>query len=477
MKTPASNNNKTLSGSPPSIPEAPHPSPPPQRRSSRSWLRSLAGLTGGCLFLGAVYFLLIPAPLRVEVAYVERGSMRVTVNEEGRTRVKDRYIVSAPLTGRLQRIQWEPGDWVEAEELLAQIDPLPLDTSIQTRQAELQAWQAQQQGVETLRPKREAIHQAQARIEAAQAQLQAAAAQQSRAQANLQQAERETHRSRALEESGALSREQREQAELEETVRLQEWQVAQHQLRSAQAQVTMAEADLALLEAEQQDPDYLLQVYGARMAALEAELLRLQDDLDRTQIHSPITGQVLRVIEEDGRMVAAGTPLLELGNPQQSELVIDVLSQEALQIEPGDPVWVEQQPGQWILAAQITRVEPAAFTKVSALGVEEQRVNVIADWADQNPRPVPWGDGYRVDVQIGVWEESEVLKIPVSALFRCQSAWCVFRVESGIVRQQHIQVGPRNPREVVVLQGLTIDTPVILYPAEQVEDGRRVQIQ
>ncbi len=471
MKTAAKQDQKQVT-------EAPHP--PAQvsstaRQKSGSWLKPLAFWGGGLVLVGLTVLSLQPSPIPVEVAAVDQGPLRVTVDEEGRTRVRERFIISAPVSGRLQRIEWDPGDQVEVGDLLAQLDPLPFNTSIQSLQAQLQEFQAQQRGVETLRPKPETLQQAQTRITAAQSLLQAREAEVEQASAALEQAQRERERSQELEEAGVLSREERELAELTETTRQKELERAQQQFQVAETDVAVAQADLEVLQAEQTDPDYLLEVYGSRIEAIEAELTRLQDDAARTDIRSPVRGQILNVMQESAQVVTEGTTLLEIGDPQDLELVVDVLSQDALQIEPGDPVWMELEPGQPIQIAQVSRVEPSAFTKVSALGVEEQRVNVIADLVSLSDIPLAWGDGYRVDVQIGILEEEAVLKVPTSALFRCEMAWCVFKVNEGRAKQQLLQLGPRNDREAVVLEGLTAGETVILYPSEQVEDGIRVE--
>ncbi len=447
-------------------------SKPPQQAGS--WMKTVGLWTGGITLVGLIAASLRPSPLLVEVAYVEQGSLQITIDEEGRTRVKERFVISAPVTGRLQRIEFEPGDPVTAGERLAQIDPLPFEASIQTLLAQVQEWQAQQQGVETLRPKTEAIAQARSQIALTQALVQARKAEVDQAAAALEQAQRERQRAQDLEGAGVLAREERELAELEESLRLKEWETAQQQMQAAQAQVAMAEADLTLLQSEQEDPDYLLEVYGSRIAALEAELTRLQDDAARTEIRAPVGGQILRVWQESTQVVTAGTPLLEIGDPQDLELVVDVLSQDALQIQPGDPVWIDLGAEQTVLAAEVIRIEPAAFTKISALGVEEQRVNVIADLVDPESLPLSWGDGYRLDLQIGIWEASDVLKVPTSALFRCDGIWCVFTVVDERAQPQPVEIGPRNDQEAVVVQGLSVGDPVILYPSEQVEAGIRV---
>lgn len=434
----------------------------------RFLLYALIGLAIATLLVVA----LRPAPVAVDVGQVEQGNLQVTVDEEGKTRVRSRYVISTPIAGRLNRIELDPGDAIQEGDRVAQIDPLPTDTRVRTAQARLRELQAQRAGVETQRPKQAALDQAQARIRTAQAQQRQAEARVEQAEAALDQARRDRQRAQELAESGAISRQERESAELAETTRTRELETTRREVDAARAEVAAAQQALNLLQAEQQDPDYLLDVYDAQIAAVQAELANLADEADRTDVPSPVTGQVLRVLEESARYVEAGTQLLEVGNTQGLELVIDVLSTDAVNIQPGDAVLIEHWGGNEPLQAQVRYVEPSAFTKVSALGVEEQRVNVIADFSDP---PASLGDGYRMDARIVVWEGQDVLKTPLSALFRCRDAWCTFVIENGTATQRQLELGHRSNFEAEVTDGLQAGDDVILYPTEQVRDGTRVQ--
>jgi len=435
---------------------------------ARYLLYALLGLTAVTLLT----VLFRPSPLSVEVGTVERGALQVTVDEEGRTRMRDRFTISAPIAGRLNRIDLDPGDPVQQGERVAQIDPLPSDTQVQAAQARLQELRAQRAGVETQRPKQAALEQAQARIRTAQANQRQAEARVAQAEAALQQAQRDRQRAQELAAEGAIPQQERETAELTETTRARALETARREVDALRADVTAAQQALTQLQQEQSDPDYLLRVYDAQIAAAQADLANLADEAARTDMRSPVTGQVLRVLQESARFVEAGTPVLEVGNTRRLEVVIDVLSSDAVRIQPGNPVLIEQWGGDTTLEATVRQVEPSAFTKVSALGVEEQRVNVIADFVDQ-PRQL--GDGFRVDARIVTWEGSSVLQVPISSLFRCDDDWCVFVVEQGKAKQQPIEVGHRNNLAAEVEHGLQEGTSVILYPSEQVTEGRRVE--
>jgi HlyD family secretion protein len=437
----------------------------------RRWMYALGGLA----VAGAAIALFRPTPTAVDLATVQRGELEVLVVEEGRTRVRDRFEISAPVAGRVRRIMLDEGDSIEAGQVVAQLDPLPLTSEVRSLVAQIEEMRAERSGVETLRPKAEALSQAEARIRAAQAAEAEAAARVREMEERLEQARRERQRAESLYEDGAIALQNLEDAQLEETTRAQSLEVARRTLDRAKAEVSAARDQFQQLQAEQQDPDYLLQVYDARIRSLEAELVNLVDEAQRTEIRSPATGQVLRIQQKSEQFVEAGTPLLEVGNLNQLELVVDVLSSDAVQINPGDPVRIEQWGGGLdtrTLTGHVHRIEPSAFTKVSALGVEEQRVNVIVDLTEI---PTNLGDRYRTEAQIVVWRATDVLKVPIGALFRCDEGWCVFRVQNNQAHRTPIEIGQRNQLEAQVQQGLDLGEQVILHPSEDIQDGTRVR--
>ncbi|MBE7380124.1 MAG: HlyD family efflux transporter periplasmic adaptor subunit [Leptolyngbya sp. SIO1E4] len=440
------------------------------RRSLPRWLPyGLAGL--GIAILVALAFR--PAPIPVDVGEVTEGPLQVTVDAEGKTRVQDRYVVAAPVSGRLQRIGLEAGDPVEAGAVVAQIDPLPLDTQVRAAQARLRELQAELAGVDTQRPKSEELTQAEARLRSTEATQQAAAADVAQTQAALEQARRDRTRAEDLEADGAISRQEREAAELEETRLAQALEAAQQELEGAIADVAAAQEALPLLRAEQRDPDYLVSAYQAQIAGVEAELANLADEAQRTTIVAPVSGSVLRLPEASARFVQAGDPLIELGNPAELELVIDVLSADAVPIEPGDTILVEQWGGPDALTATVSYIEPAAFTEVSALGVEEQRVNVVGAFKDDIADSL--GDGFRIDARIVIWADDNTLQVPISALYRCDTDWCVFVVEDGRASPRQVTISRRSTAAAAIESGLQPGEQVILHPSEQIEAGRQVE--
>lgn len=457
-------------------------SPNPQARrllpkstplSGRLFRWTIYGLVG--IGVGTIAILSFrPPPIAVDLATVEWGELVVAVEAEGQTRVRDRYVVSAPVAGRLDRLALKVGDAVAANQAIAWIDPLPLTSQVQALQAQIRALTAEKQGVATQRPKAAALAEAAARIQAAIAQQQAAQAQVRQVEAQLAQARREQDRLRSLQAQGAIPQQDLEQAELAVISRQRELEAAQQAVTRTTAEAAAAQQIEQRLQAEQADPDYLLRVYEARIQSLEAELANLSDQARRTALLAPTTGQVLRVFEESARYVAAGTPVLEIGNPHQLELVIDVLSSDAVNVQPGARVWVEQWGGAEPLAGQVRTIEPAAFTKVSALGVEEQRVNIIADLTEVPPT---LGDAYRVETRIVVWEQPSVLTVPLSALFRCEPDWCVFVAVADRAQQRSVVKGQQNTLAAAIQAGLVAGDRVIVHPSEQIQNGSRIQVR
>ncbi|MBX7222721.1 MAG: efflux RND transporter periplasmic adaptor subunit [Blastocatellia bacterium] len=377
------------------------------------------------LALAAVVWTVIrPQPLEVETVAAKRGALQVTVDAEGKTRFHDRFVLAAPVGGRLSRIALHRGDPVAKDMVVARIDPVPPALLDPRQQAETQA-----------------------RMAAAQAAKREAEVMAEHAHAAAEQAKRELVRAEKLAATGDISRQDLERRQMTATTMAKELEAAQFKVREAMATVAEVKATL-------QTPSQT----GGNPPVVE--------------IRAPVAGSVLRVIEESERVVTAGTPLIEVSNPGELEIVIDVLSTDAVKVLPGAAVSIEGWGGETPLAAQVRLVEPAAFTKISALGVEEQRVNVVADFRDQ---PQRLGDGFRVDARIVIWEHSQVLKIPTNALFRQGTEWTVFVVEKGRARCRLVRIGHQNAQETEITGGIENGTPVIVHPSNQVLDGKAVK--
>jgi HlyD family secretion protein len=355
----------------------------------------------------------------------------VTVDEEGETRVRDRFVVAAPIAGRVARLTLEPGDHVAQGAVVAEMRPLPLD------------------------PRARA--EAEARIEAAQAAVREADARVEQARAAQQQAARTAARARELGKQGTIGVEEREMAETAETARSKELEAADFSARAARFNLDAARA--ALMAPGSSDGSANL---VSACASGEPGCLALR---------SPVDGQVLRVPEKSERVVSAGTELLQIGDARQLEIVVDVLSTDAVKVHPGAAMLIDEWGGPTPLSARVRVVEPSGFKKVSALGVEEQRVNIIGDFAEG---AATLGDGFRIEARIIVAERNDVLTLPTSALFRRQDQWMVFTLDGGRARRRAVQIGERNQNVVELLGGLDDGAPVILHPSDQVDEGVRV---
>jgi HlyD family secretion protein len=380
---------------------------------------------------GAIVWGFLPRPVPVDLAHVVRGPLRETVDEEGRTRIKDRYVVSTPLAGSIHRITLRAGDPVTAgETLITTVDPT--DPSLLDERTRAQA----------------------------EAALKAAEAARERAEAEVARAD-QVHEHAAVEERrmSSLLR--------TSTVSTQEYDAAAYQERIAAEELKAAQfaARIAVYEVEQ----------------AEAALLHSRPAEDgggqppRYEIRAPVDGRVLRVMQENAAVVPAGTPLLEVGDLREMEVAVDVLSRDAVRVRPGDHVLLERWGGEGALEGRVRLVEPSAFTKISALGVEEQRVNVLIDFVGEPSERANLGDGFRVEARIVVWEQADVLKVPSGALFRHGDAWAVFRREGDVARRVDVEVGRASDAETQVLSGLAAGDVVVLHPSDKVGDGTRVQ--
>jgi HlyD family secretion protein len=376
---------------------------------------------------GILAVALWPEAIEVDVVRVERGPMQVTIDEEGETRVRERFVVSAPVSGRLQRIELEPGDTVvRGKTLVARLIPAAPPLLDPRASAELAA-----------------------AVEAARAAVGEARAERERAAAALTRAQSSLRRQQQLADAGLSSREDLE--------------VAETTLRSAEEALRAAEFAVARAERE-------LQAARARLAPSTAGGRPVD-------VLAPVSGVVLKRLRESEMVVPAGDPLLEIGDPANLEIVADLLSTDAVRVSEGEPVLIDQWGGSHPLNGRVRRVEPSGFMKVSALGVEEQRVNVIIDLADSDGAKRQLGDGYRVEVRVVIWRDEAALKVPIGALFRRSEQWAAFVIDNDVAHFQIVQLGQRNDSEGQITGGLVEGQIVVLHPPDTLQDGMRVKIR
>jgi HlyD family secretion protein len=380
-----------------------------------------AAIVGGLLTVA-----LWPTTTAVDLAAVSRGPLTVTIDEEGMTRVRERFVVSAPVAGRVLRIELEPGDSVKRGATVASVRaeaPPLLDTRARA--------------------------EAEAAIESARAALGRARAEAERARTALQFATREHERAKALAQDGLITTQSVETREAD--------------VKTAQESVSAAEFAVKAAESE-------LQRAQTRLAPS-----RLDQAGRVFAVMSPADGVVLKRLRESETIVPAGEALLEIGNPGQLEIVSDLLSTDAVRVKPGARALIEQWGGEKALDAKVRRIEPSGFTKISALGVEEQRVNVLLDFVEPATAFAALGDGYRVEVRIVVWESDSVLKVPTAALFRQGGDWAVYKLEHDRVRQTMVAIGHQTGQDAEVTSGLSEGDRVVLHPGDTLTDNAKAQ--
>lgn len=403
------------------------------RKRSRSFLT----IAAVCVLGLALAFAFWPRPTRVDIGEVTTGLMIVTIDEEGRTRVHDAYVISTPVAGRLLRVAVEPGDSVQRHQtVVAQMLPSnPAALDVRSRK------------------------QARSAVAAAEAALRLARAELNRAIADRELADSELERSSALRRDGTIS-----EAALDRAIR---------DARAAQAAFDTAEAAIEMRRAELENARAQLVRFNDRQQPDSAIVETGQ--AEEIPIRAPITGQVLRLIQQSETTLPAGAAILEVGDIDGDlEVIVELLSTDAVQVAPGDRVLIEKWGGPGTLHAVVERVDPWGFTKFSALGVEEQRVNAIIRFADPQAAPAGLGHGFRVEARIVVWEDDDALIVPSSALFRDGQAWSVFLVDNGRARRRQVEIGHNNGVQAEVRAGLEPGDRVILYPASGLSDGMRV---
>jgi HlyD family secretion protein len=373
-----------------------------------------------------------PQPLLVEAAVVTRGPMQVTIEEEGKTRLTDRYVVSAPVAGVVRRVEFKVGDTVRAGQPVFRLEPLRAPA---------------------LDPR--SLAEAEARVTVAETALRAAEQRVETAIVDARYWETELARVRQLQKTGDLPRERVDRTAADHDR-------AQAALRTARQAVDVARSEVAAARAT-----------IGHSAASSANGAREEVVV----VTSPVSGRVMKVVQESEAVIQPGAPIVELGNTRSLEVEVEALSADAVKIAQGMRVILERWGGDQPLEARVRRVEPVAFTKVSALGVEEQRVLVIAGITSPAEVWQRLGAGYRVEANFVLWEADKVLQTPTSALFRYEQGWAAFVIDNGVARRRMVEVGRRNGPTAEVVKGLSEGDRVIVHPDNTVEDGKLVQVR
>lgn len=366
----------------------------------------------------------MPKPVPVNMGKVEKRALEVTVDESGKTRIRDTYLVSAPVTGNMSRIALRAGDVITESAAITQITPLmPQLLDTRTRA------------------------EATARVEVAGANVRRTKAAITQAESALTYAKAQAERSHKLRTGGGVSEQQHEEA--------------QYRLRAAEEDIEAARLAARVSENE-------LDTARTALTSVTGDGKRSSTGV---QVTSPTAGRVLRVLQQSEGAVQAGTPLIEIGDPRRLEIAVDVLTTDAVDITVGAIATIERWGGSHPLAARVKYKEPSAYTTRSALGVEEQRVPIVLDIVDEPSRWTELGDGYRVEARIRIAYVEDALTVPASALFREADAWATFKVNGEHAHKVSVGVGLRTPDFAQVQRGLELRAQVVLYPSDQVTDG------
>lgn len=415
---------------PRSFAEAGNPAAKKARERRRSLARLARRAAMSLLTLAATFATVLalrPRPVPVDIARAVRGPLMVVIEESGMTRVKDRYIVSAPAAGNLSRLPFEAGDVVKESDVLAEIAPAP-STLLDSRTRS----------------------EAEAKLGAALAAEGQAHAQASRAQAAKELSDQEVARFRKLAASGSISSRELDQTEFAARMHDEELSSARFALKVATEEVRMARETLG---------------HDGQGRPSNRHI----------DVAAPASGRVLRVLQKSAGVVQAGTPLVEVGDPSVLEVVVDLLTTDAVNVKPGTPVMIVGWGGDRSLAGRVRRVEPSAFTRPSALGVDEQRVNVIIAFTDP---PADWsvlGDAFRIEARIVSWQSDDVMTAPLGAVFRYGDGWAVFRVEGTKAHLVPVQVGHRGETEIELVSGVSSGDVLVVHPGDRVRDDARVE--
>jgi HlyD family secretion protein len=399
----------------------------PKHRGVRA--RTVALVAAAILLLALLVVLFSPSPQLVDIANAVRGDMTVTVSSEGKTRVKEEYAITAPVGGRLLRVLLKAGDPVIASEtLIATIEPPPPQFNDVRSQAEIEA----------------KVHAAESALAQAQVELE-------RTKAQLAFAEADVVRYKDLAARGVTPARSMEQYTLEADVRRKALQIAQRAVDQKTSEL-------------QQTAASLMGPGGGHSA----------DQQRPIEVRSPISGRVLNVLQESETVVQPGQVILTMGDPKQIEVMLEMLSEDAVKVHEGDGATLEGWGGS-PLHMRVRRVEPYGYTKISALGIEEQRVHVLLDFTDPTEKWVSLGHGYRVVGKIQIWDGKQVLKLPMGALFRDGARWAVYKVKDDRAHLAHVELGHLNETEAEVLAGVAEGDQVILHPSDRIGDGVPVQ--
>ncbi|HXN06962.1 MAG TPA: HlyD family efflux transporter periplasmic adaptor subunit [Nitrospiria bacterium] len=397
------------------------------------WLKKYYGILAGLAIIFILVLIFWPKPVEVEVSTASLGSFQQTVREDGKTRTRNRYVVSAPLSGTLQRIALKAGDSVEKDQIVAVLIPsVPPLIDVRT-------------GKEL----RERVGSAESSKKRAETSVE-------RAKVSLDHARSEYERIRELANNNFVSKQDLEIADLAVKLGTKELEAAIFQSHGAEHDLEGARAALA---------------------RYQREAVTGKSSGENWEIRSPVSGKVLRVFQENEGVVNSGAPILEMGNPEDLEIVVDVLTSDAVLIQPGAEVSIQRWGGNEPLKGRVRLIEPSGFTKVSALGIEEQRVNVIIDIISPVEKWRSLEDGFQLDAEIITFRSNNAVTLPASSLFKEADQWSVYLFSNGRIKKRSVVISHRSGLEAMVEKGIEPGEKVVIYPGDAVKDGIRVKLK
>jgi len=411
-------------------------------------------------------------PVPVDVAVIRRGTVRSFVEEEGQTRVVDRFIVSTPVAGRLARLELEEGDVVDAGRVLAEIDPLPIRTRIEEVEAQIRALEHRIEGAERRKPKPMVLESARLAEQVAKEAQEVAVRQVEEARAAFDIAHKTADRERQLTQTGTGLAADLDAAVANEIQARARVQAAELQVKIRDFEIKTAELKHAELKAELEDYEWQKDDYRSQIVALQAQLESLRDDLAHTKIVAPAAGSVLVLHKESQQVVQAGEPILELGDVARLEVEVEYLSEDAARMKVGMPAEIFGRAlGDTVLPAKVKRIHPSAFRKISSLGVEQQRVYVILGFDGGG-----LGDRYRVEARVILDERPDAVLVPEGALFRDDGSWHAFAIDGERARLVAVKTGLRDGKVREVTSGLAEGDRVVLHPDDAVTSGAALEV-
>lgn len=434
--------------------------------------KKIVGTAIIAVLLGFAVLSMRPQPALVEIGKPEERAVREYITEEAKTRLRDEYTVDMPLSGTLKRMSLEVGDVVEAGSVLAEIDTFDLEHQIQAAEFLIQQAQFQIDGLASGKPKKEDTDTASVRIKEMSDQLQIAETQHRVAGIESEQARREYERVKKLVEEGVAAQSLLDDAQRTHEGLLEEVDRAQLAVAAAQKNVEIAQLAASRVASSMDDNEYMRQVYGAEIQRLEAELAILQSDFKKAMICAPVSGPVLEKYIENTRVLAAGTPIVKLGDLSTMEIESDILSEEVVAVTPGDAVeLIGKALGEAPVLGKVDRIYPSAFQKISSLGIEQQRVKTIIAFDNTT---LQLRAGTRLDVRIITDEAPEAIAVPERSVFRRDDEWYVFVVDGGSAELRKVTVGLKNDTWAAITSGLELEEDIILDPKNDLEPGSRV---